>query len=92
MPHTLVVVESPTKSKTIKRYLDSWSQGRFQVTSSVGHIIDLPEKVRVMNVCGGHERSVTMSGMRTALPYLDHFLPAHSLESLLRLSNVLAAD
>ena len=27
-------------------------------------------KVRIMNVCGGHERSVTLSGMRTALP--DH--------------------
>jgi DNA topoisomerase-1 len=44
MSHILVVVESPTKSKTIKRYLDGWQQGRFQVTSSVGHIIDLPEK------------------------------------------------
>jgi len=31
-------------------------------------------------------------GMRTALPHLDHFLPAHSLQSLLRLSQVLAAD
>lgn len=31
-------------------------------------------------------------GMRTALPHLDHFLPAHSLESLLRLAGVLAAD
>lgn len=27
-------------------------------------------KVRIMNVCGGHERSVTLSGMRSALP--DH--------------------
>lgn len=44
MSHTLVVVESPTKSKTIKRYLDGWKPNQFQVTSSVGHIIDLPEK------------------------------------------------
>ncbi len=30
--------------------------------------LDLPERVKVMNVCGGHERSVTVSGMRSALP------------------------
>ena len=30
--------------------------------------LPLDHKVRVMNVCGGHERSVTLSGMRTALP------------------------
>ena len=27
-------------------------------------------KVKIMNVCGGHERSITMAGLRTALP--DH--------------------
>ena len=37
--------------------------------------LDLPEKVRVMNVCGGHERSVTMSGMRTALPGNIEIIP-----------------
>lgn len=31
-------------------------------------------------------------GMRTALPYLDHFLPAHNLQSLARLARVLQAD
>lgn len=30
------------------------------------HSLDLPP-VKVMNVCGGHERTVTQSGMRTAL-------------------------
>jgi uncharacterized protein with von Willebrand factor type A (vWA) domain len=29
--------------------------------------------------------------MRTALPYLDHFLPAHNLQSLLRLARTLQA-
>ncbi|NNG14726.1 MAG: hydrogenase formation protein HypD, partial [Gammaproteobacteria bacterium] len=29
--------------------------------------LDLPERVRIMNVCGGHERSITMAGLRTAL-------------------------
>jgi len=30
--------------------------------------LELPERVRIMNVCGGHERSITMAGLRGALP------------------------
>ncbi len=30
--------------------------------------LPLPEKVRVMNVCGGHERTISMAGLRRALP------------------------
>lgn len=30
--------------------------------------LNLPRRVRVMNVCGGHERSITMAGLRGALP------------------------
>lgn len=32
-------------------------------------------KVRIMNVCGGHERSVTLSGMRSALPEAIEIIP-----------------
>jgi len=32
------------------------------------HELPLSSKVRIMNVCGGHERSITMSGLRSALP------------------------
>lgn len=30
--------------------------------------LDLPPKVRIMNVCGGHERSISLAGLRTAIP------------------------
>ncbi len=40
MASKLVVVESPAKSRTLKKYLGSG----FKVVSSVGHIIDLPAK------------------------------------------------
>ena len=32
------------------------------------HALSLPPRVKIMNVCGGHERSITMAGMRSALP------------------------
>ena len=37
--------------------------------------LDLPEKVRLMNVCGGHERSITMAGLRGALPEQVELIP-----------------
>jgi hydrogenase expression/formation protein HypD len=32
------------------------------------HALPLPAHVKIMNVCGGHERSITMAGLRGALP------------------------
>jgi hydrogenase expression/formation protein HypD len=37
--------------------------------------LELPGRVRIMNVCGGHERSVTLSGMRSALPAGIEIIP-----------------
>jgi hydrogenase expression/formation protein HypD len=40
-------------------------------------IRDLPLKgrMRIMNVCGGHERSITMAGLRSALPESLELIP-----------------
>jgi hydrogenase expression/formation protein HypD len=35
----------------------------------------LPDRVRIMNVCGGHERSITMAGLRAALPREIELIP-----------------
>ena len=37
--------------------------------------LPLPGKIRVMNVCGGHERSITMAGLRGALPPQVELIP-----------------
>jgi hydrogenase expression/formation protein HypD len=35
----------------------------------------LPDRVRVMNVCGGHERSISQAGLRGALPRQIELIP-----------------
>lgn len=37
--------------------------------------LPLPPKIRVMNVCGGHERSISMAGLRAALPPNIELIP-----------------
>lgn len=45
-PSTLVIVESPSKAKTIHKYLGS----DYVISSSVGHIIDLPKSRLAIDV------------------------------------------
>lgn len=44
--HTLVIVESPAKANTINKYLGK----NYKVTSSMGHIIDLPKSRMGINI------------------------------------------
>lgn len=37
--------------------------------------LELPDRVRLMNVCGGHERAITMAGLRGALPPNIELIP-----------------
>jgi hydrogenase expression/formation protein HypD len=39
------------------------------------HALPLPPKVKIMNVCGGHERSITHAGLRAALPKNIELIP-----------------
>jgi hydrogenase expression/formation protein HypD len=37
--------------------------------------LDIPGEIRIMNVCGGHERSISMAGLRTLLPKPIRLIP-----------------
>lgn len=39
------------------------------------HALELPERLKIINVCGGHERAITMAGLRGALPKALELIP-----------------
>lgn len=61
---TLVIVESPAKAKTINKFLGS----RYVVTSSMGHIIDLPKSKMGVDIENNFEpKYITIRGKGTIL-------------------------
>lgn len=59
MAKKLVIVESPSKAKTIKKYLGS----TYRVTASVGHVIDLPKSQMGVDIEHDFEpRYITIRG------------------------------
>src|SRR6202167_6575297 len=66
MRKTLVVVESPAKAKTIKKYLGA----RFEVIASKGHVKDLPKKLGVDIENGFQETYEVVPGKEKVLQEL----------------------
>src|SRR6202046_4291302 len=66
MVKTLVVVESPAKAKTIKKYLGSG----FDVIASKGHVKDLPKKLGVDIEKGFQETYEVVPGKEKVLAEL----------------------
>jgi DNA topoisomerase-1 len=59
MGYKLVIVESPAKAKTIKKYLGS----NFQVEASMGHVIDLPKSKLGVDIENNYEpKYITIRG------------------------------
>ena len=57
----LVIVESPSKAKTIGKYLGS----KYKVVASVGHVRDLPKSKLGIDIENNFENTCS------ALPYMD---------------------
>jgi DNA topoisomerase I len=66
MGKTLVVVESPAKAKTIKKYLGS----KYEVLASKGHIKDLPKKLGIDIENGFQETYEVVPGKEKVLQEL----------------------
>ena len=59
MPKYLVIVESPAKAKTIKKYLGT----NYEVIASMGHVRDLPKSQMGVDIENDYEpKYITIRG------------------------------
>ena len=72
---------------------DGWDRGDAQLMrDEIAHLRRRAHKIIWLNpLLGNIDYEPLTRGMLTALPHLDHFLPAHNLESLARLAKTLRA-
>jgi len=72
---------------------DGWDRGDArQMSDEFAHLRRRAHKIVWLNpLLGNPEYQPLTRGMRTALPHLDYFLPAHNLESLSHLARALQA-
>jgi uncharacterized protein with von Willebrand factor type A (vWA) domain len=70
---------------------DGWDRGDAQLMrDEMAHLRRRAHRIVWLNpLLGQTDYEPLTRGMRTALPHLDHFLPAHNLESLARLADTL---
>jgi DNA topoisomerase-1 len=69
-PSTLVIVESPSKAKTINKYLGE----DYIISSSVGHIIDLPKSRLAIDIENNFEPEyITIRGKAKVLNELKKY-------------------
>ncbi len=68
MPKTLVIVESPAKAKTIKKYLGSG----YEVLASKGHVKDLPKRMGIDVEHGFQESYEVIEAKAKVLGELKH--------------------
>ena len=59
----LIIVESPSKAKTIEKYLG----GKFKVDASGGHVRDLPEKRLGVNIADNYTPNYVISADKKAV-------------------------
>ena len=77
-PETLVIVESPSKAKTINKFLGN----RYIISSSVGHIIDLPKSRLAIDIEKGFKPEyITIRGKAKILNELKKL--ASSVDNVL---------
>lgn len=72
---------------------DGWDRGDARVMrDEIAHLSRRARHIVWLNpLLGNPEYEPLTRGMRTALPHLDYFLPAHNLESLSRVARTLQA-